>query len=208
MVQQRMTLPLLLTPFAALLFILPFPGTVALRLICLAAAFLLAAIGWRRFTPPIIPMKPVLIAWAFIAAASLVYAVDPAYSLGEIKNEIGYSMMAYVAFFAISGDERRVKWMLLALASGALVLCAWALAVVFVRGYWNQGGGHGGTAAFATYLATIAPTVALLGFYFKDPRLRVAALGVLGLLLITGLFSQQRIIWPVFFLQLSVGVIL
>ena len=203
-----MTQQLFLIPFAALLFILPFPGTVAFRLLCLSAAFLLAILRWRQLTPATLPIKLPLIAWAIIAAASILYAVDPAYSLGEVKNELGYSIMAYVAFFAACRDEHRMKWMLLSLASGALVLCAWALAFVFINGYWNQGGGYGGTAAFATYLVTIFPAMALLGFYFKDMRLRSFALCVSVILLIAGFFCQQRIIWPIIFLQLSIGMIL
>ena len=44
-------------PFMVLLFILPFPGTVVLRLACLAAAFLIVVISWRRLSPP--PSRPV-----------------------------------------------------------------------------------------------------------------------------------------------------
>ena len=78
-----------LLPFMVLLFILPFPGTVALRLTCLAAAFLIAIASWRRLAPPALPCKWAIALWAGVVIASLVYAVDPSYSLGEIKNEIG-----------------------------------------------------------------------------------------------------------------------
>src|SRR5947207_1607171 len=80
-------------PFVGLLLILPFPGTVALRLVCLAAAFLVALLCWRRLAPPSVPCKPALLAWAAVALASLAYAVDSEYSLVEIKNEVGYAMM-------------------------------------------------------------------------------------------------------------------
>ena len=39
---------LTLAPFMALLLILPFPGTVTFRLVCLSAAFLVAITLWRR----------------------------------------------------------------------------------------------------------------------------------------------------------------
>src|SRR5207249_8492814 len=83
-----------------LLFILPFPGTVALRLLCLAGAFVVAIALWRRLAPPRIPCKPALVFWALVALLSLAGAVDIPYSLGEIKNEILYTTMAFVAFFA------------------------------------------------------------------------------------------------------------
>lgn len=195
---------LLLSPFALLLFILPFPGTVALRLTCLALAFLIALISWHRLAPPALPCKAALGLWAALALLSLAFAVDPAYSLGEIKNEIGYTMIAFIAFFVMSGDERRAKGMLLALAAGAFVLCAGALASRFALGLWDQAGRYGGTGAFANYLAAVVPAVAVLGFYFDDGRLRHLSLALLGLLLVTGFFCLERIIWPVLFLQASV----
>lgn len=49
-----------------LLFILPFPGTVALRLPCLAAGFLIAAYFWRRPKTLRIPCKAAFDIWAAI----------------------------------------------------------------------------------------------------------------------------------------------
>lgn len=193
------SLPLI--PFLVLLAILPIPGTVALRLLCLAAAFAYAIYMWKRLAVPPLPCKPALAAWTLLALASLSYAIDPVYSLGEIKNELGYTMMAFVAFFVMSTDERRMKAMLLALAAGAFVLCAGALASRFALADWDQGGRYGGTAAFASYVVAVVPAVALLGFYFEDVRLRRLSLALLGLLLVTGFFCLQRVIWPVLFLQ-------
>src|SRR2546426_4541519 len=65
-----------LLPFMVLLFILPFPGTVALRLLCLAGAFVVAIALWRRLAPPRIPCKPALVFWALVALLSLAGAVD------------------------------------------------------------------------------------------------------------------------------------
>ena len=66
-----MTRTLTLLPFMLLLFVLPFPGTVALRLVCLAVAFLVAIALWRRLAPPAIPCKPALLAWMAVAFLSL-----------------------------------------------------------------------------------------------------------------------------------------
>ena len=68
---------LLLLPFMALLFGLPFPGTAALQLTCLAAAFLIVVICWRRLAPPPFPCKWAIALWAGVAIASLHFAVDP-----------------------------------------------------------------------------------------------------------------------------------
>src|SRR6267378_6221560 len=71
-----------LLPFMVLLFVLPFPETVALRLLCLAGAFVIAVALWRRLAPPRIPCTPALVFWVLIALFSLAGAVDCYYSLG------------------------------------------------------------------------------------------------------------------------------
>lgn len=205
---MKLRLEIGLLPFWLLLAILPFIGTVALRLLCLTIAFVYAMYVWRRAPLPALPAKPALVVWALVALVSLGYAVDPVYSLGEIKNEMGYTMMAFFSFFIVTGDDRRLKGMLLAVSAGALVLCVWALAARFQLGLWNDSGRYGGTGAFATYLVAMVPVVALLGFYFDDARLRRLALVLLVLLMVTGFYCQQRIIWPVLFAQAAVALLL
>jgi O-antigen ligase len=200
------SLPLI--PFFVLLAILPFPQTVTLRLLCLAAAFTYVAWAWKRLAVPPLPCKYALSAWALLAFGSLFYAVDPAYSIGEIKNELGYTVIAFVAFFAMCGDERRMKVMLFGLAAGTLVLCAGALASRFILDRWDEAGRFGGMAAFANFLVVAVPAVALLGFYFDDVRQRHFSLALLGLLLVTGFFCLQRVIWPVLLLDASVVLLL
>lgn len=196
-----------LLPFLLLLAVLPFPGTVALRLLCLAAAFAYTVYAWRRLAVPSFPIKAALAVWALVVLASLSYSVDPAYSLGEIKNELGYSMMTFVAFFAMSSNEKKVKWMLLALAASALLLCAGALSAVFRSGYWDHAGWHGGIAAYATYLAAAAPAVVLLGFFYTGVRLRYAAGLLLIIMLAAGFHSGQRIVWLVLLFQVCVALL-
>jgi len=52
-----MTRTLTLLPFMLLLFVLPFPGTVALRLACLAVAFLVAIALWRKLRAAVDPVQ-------------------------------------------------------------------------------------------------------------------------------------------------------
>ncbi|MEI6300097.1 MAG: O-antigen ligase family protein [Betaproteobacteria bacterium] len=195
-----------LLPFMLLLAILPFPGTVALRLICLAAAFAYAVYAWKRLVVPPFPFKVVLVVWVLIVLASLFYAVDPTYSLGEIKNELGYTMMAFVAFFAICSDEKRMKWMLFALTVSALLLCSMALLAQAPTGGWDHNGWHGGVATYAMYIAALVPAMVLLVFFYEDVNLRFLAILALVFLFAAGLYSAQRIIWPVLFLQVCVAI--
>ena len=194
-----------IAPLALLLFVLPFPGTVALRLLCLAAAFVIAMALWRASAPPPVPCKLPLALWAIVAGASLLYALDPSYSLGEFKNELGYAMMAFVAFFALTRDDRDLKRLLLALAAGGAVLCLWILSMRFSTGTWNEGAAHGGRGTFATYSVTILPALMLLALGFKARWQSIAAATLMALVLLTAVFSQQRVIWPAIAAQAAIA---
>jgi putative inorganic carbon (hco3(-)) transporter len=199
---------LTLLPFMLLLFVLPFPGTVALRLASLAVSFLVAIALWRRLAPPAIPCKPALLAWMAVALLSLVWAVDPAYSLGEIKNEILYTMMAFVAFFAVTRDEADLRRLLLALAAGALLLCSLALESRMRLGLWNSEGIHGGVSAFAGYAIAVAPMLLLLGSRLAAAWRRAAVFALFLLVAATAFFTLQRIVWWALALQAMIALIL
>ncbi len=196
---------LLALPFVGLLFILPFPGTVALRLLCLAAAIIIAVKLWRRLDTPRIPCKPVLLAWAGLALLSLSYAVDPAYSLGEIKNELGYTMTAFVAFFAMTHSRAKLRLWTLAVLSAVTVISVWALVIWAGRGSWNDSAGHGGVGSFAS-LAVAAAPLAVLAWQGLERRARFALAVVCVLALLAAIASQQRILWAVFGVQLAAGI--
>jgi O-antigen ligase len=200
--RERLTL----APLMVLLFILPFPGTVALRLLCLATAFLIAMAVWRHSDVPRLPCKRAIAAWALVALLSLVYAVDPAYSLAEIKNEIGYSMMAFVAFFVLTRRDRDLGMLAVALGVGAVVISTWGLTSSLLAGTWNEAGRHGGSASYASYSVTVFPLFLLLALYFDNPRYRAAALGIAVLMLVAAFFSGQRIVWPVVCLQILLAL--
>jgi O-antigen ligase len=199
-----------LLPFMLLLFILPFSGTVAFRLLCVALAFIYAMVVWRRSSVPQIPFLPVLLFWGSTVLASLFYAVDPDYSLSEVKNELMYTMMVFIGFFVITSEWRRIRWFLLALTAGAVVLCIAALWMRAQLGLWGESSAYpfGGSAAFAGYLVAVAPMACLLFFLSDDKWLRRLSLALLGLLLIAGYYCLQRIIWPVLFVQVVVALIL
>lgn len=193
-------------PFLVLLFVLPFPGTVALRLLCLAVAFLAAAALWRCLDPPPLPCKPALALWAGIALVSLVYAVDPSYSLGEIKNEIGYTMMAFAAFFAATRAESALRASLVASVLSAAAIALWAIPLALQQGEWQQGAGHGGSGIYGTLTLMVLPLIFLL--WELAPKAR-SLWGVLSLvLLVAGYYSQQRVIWSIIGLQAACLVLL
>jgi O-antigen ligase len=189
---------LLLLP-ALFLIVLPFPGTVAARLLFLAVAFLIAAWQWWRQPEQrqAIPGKTVITLWAGVCLASWFYAVDPPYTLGEIKNEVGYTMMAFFAFFTLASDAGRARYLLRALALGFAVIGGWALTTWIAGGFvWDEGGRHGGIGVFSTYLVTVTPAFAWLALTEHSGWGRRLSLGLLLLVTILAIATAQRAVWP------------
>jgi O-antigen ligase len=188
-------------PFVVFLFILPFPGTVALRLMCLVAMALIAAFSWRSLAPPPVPCRWAIALWAGVVLASLVWAVDPAYSLREIKNEIGYSLAAGITFFAWTRDEGRLRLAGLALLAGFTAISVSVISGYAWHGEWPAYAFYGGFGAISTYLVTVCPVLilAIVSWRPRDAGRWVVASGLL--FLAVALLSVQRVLWPAIALQ-------
>jgi O-antigen ligase len=197
---------LVLLPFMMLLFILPFPGTVTLRLVCLALAFAFAVALWWRLSPPRVPCWPALTLWALVALLSLIGAVDRDYSVGEIKNEVLYTMMAFVAFFAVARDEEDLKRLSVALFAGAAAICAWALEARFRLGGWSET--SWGSGAVPGYAAVLLPLLFLYAAWSSRLWQRITVPGLFAIVCVTGFLSLQRIFIAVFVLQVVIAAVL
>jgi O-antigen ligase len=195
-------------PFVLLVFILPFPGTVALRLLCLAAAFGTAVWRWRQSDPPPLPGKLAIGAWALLAAASVAYSFDPAYSLSEFKNEIGYALMAYIAFFVCVRGEPELRLVLLGLFGATVVVCVWGLGASAVAGVWPENGAHGGSGTASVLFVSAAPLAGVAAFARRDRRSVQSVALLLVLICIASTVTRQRILWPIFIVQLVVATVL
>lgn len=193
-------------PFLLLLFILPFPGTVALRLLCLATAFVIAMAGWRQFKPPAFPAKGIFSLWILLALSSLAYAVDPAYSLGEIKNEVGYTMMALLAFFVYVDDRQKAIQCAWAVVGVLAVISAWSLLFWIRHGEWQDDAGFGGVGTYVGLVLMAVPAMLLLWFWQPGAR-RVLILVALAALLAAA-YSRQRAFWPALGIELTAMVLL
>lgn len=189
-----------LLPFALFLVILPFPGTVAARLLLLAVCFGIALWQWRRAAAAraAIPCKAALAAWIAVCLASLAYAVDFRYSLGEIKNELGYTLLAFFAFFVVARDRPAVLVLLRALVLGLFLIGGAATLEWLRHDYaWQEGGRHGGIGIFATYLITLVPALVWLLLEEATPFWRRLAAGALVFAFFLAAITLQRIVWPV-----------
>lgn len=189
---------LALWPAAIFLFILPFTGTVALRLTSLAIATAITFITWRTQPIPPISFKLPLLLWAGMALLSLSKALDPAYTLGEIKNEIGYTMLAFFTFYSLTQGEREWKLWNRVLILGFLVISASGISAYWLaHGKWVTNGPHGGVGDYSTYLILVLPFI-LLGT-IKTPLTKFPAnltWLLLPILLVGGYLTLNRAFWP------------
>jgi O-antigen ligase len=195
-------------PFMAFVAVLPFRGTVTLRLVCLAAAGLIVATSWRRLTPPALPCRWTIALWAGVVLGSLLVAVDPAYSVREIKNEVGYALITFVVFLAWTRSEPRLRLTGLAVLAGFVAMSGSALLGAYLRGgKWPSDVYYGDVGAVSNYLVTVGPvlglTVARLGH-----RHATRWLAVLGVpFLAVALLCAERALWPALGVQAAlVGV--
>lgn len=184
---------------AVFLFVLPIPHTATVRLACLFAATILSLVLVRRHGMPTLPLKAPFAVWAFAASLSLVYAVKPEYSLGEIKTELLYSFLAFFVFFTQTRGNREWNVWLGAIVVSLLVLSAtnvwlWykTADAMSPRYFYN------GVGAYTTYVITVLPFV--IFFLFKMP---VRGLGRLLLrsspllLLAPAYLTMNRTVWIV-----------
>ena len=192
-----------LLPFAVVLFILPFPGTVALRLAALAAGLIVCAWNWHKQGLPEVPARKALLLWITVALLSLATAVDPGYSLGEIKNEIGYAMAAYLGFLTLTRTRAEASLLAAALILGSLVLAAFALREYLVSDspYWNEAGLAGGSGSYSSYLLALLPALLWAGSVLTHKHRWGLISALIALQLMVAALAGQRAFWLVFALQ-------
>ncbi len=155
----------------------------------------------RPHNPPL-PGKGYIAFWALVCLASVAYAVDPMYSLREVKSEVGNSMLACFAFFVIAASPERARTLLRALAAGLAFIGGWAILAWLFNGLqWNEEGRYGGIGVFASYLVAILPALVWLAVSETHVAWRRLALGLLPFILLLAFATGQRAVWPVMFLQ-------
>jgi O-antigen ligase len=181
---------------ALFLFILPFAHTVALRLSALAVTLVTALILWRRLASPGMLCKLPLALWIAVALLSLLWAVDPAYSADELKNELGYSMATFVSFLVLTHDDEVLDWWLWILLAGLPVLCVGALVGYGQQGPWYEGRYLPGPGDFSTHVVVLAPLLALTAYRHGSSRLTYLIIAPVALaMLVAGYLTYNQIMW-------------
>jgi O-antigen ligase len=144
---------------ALFLFILPFPHTVTLRLFTLGISAIAAALIWRQAPPLPNHLRYAVWAWILCAVFSLIFALDVNYSLGELKNEIGYAMVAFLTFYSLTTSEGQWRLWNHSLTLGVITVSAFTV-YYFSKGMvgWDAVlGMHGGPGSSSTYLVFMSP---------------------------------------------------
>ena len=199
-----------LLPLAVLLFILPFPGTVALRLSALAIGLAICAWVWHKRGFPRVPAALALLFWCACAFASLATAVDPGYSLGEIKNEVGYAMAAYLGFLTLTRTREDARLLVAALMLGSTLLALiglWEYAFSD-SAYWHESGLAGGSGSYSTYLLALLPALLWAGAVLRHAQRWQLIGALIALQLVAAALAGQRAFWLVFGLQALIALYL
>jgi O-antigen ligase len=76
------------------------------------------------------------------------------------------------------------------------------------HGVWQESGGHGGVGNLSGYFAAVAPLFPLAMAATRSRKVRWGCAAVLLAILLAALAGRQRMLWPIFVVQLALGVAL
>jgi len=193
---------LLLAP-AIYLFVLPLAHTTALRSIAFGVSALLLFWTWRAYATPPVPLKAPFAAWLVIALLSLIWAIYPEYSIGEIKAEIIYGFLSFLIFFRATRNIRELNLWIWTLAASALLVGTLSF-IAFIRGSNPYDVGmHGGTLYYAGYINTILPLFFAMAI-LRTGLARIALLFLIVFLVLTAYGTTSRAVWICLLLELFI----
>lgn len=172
---------------AIYLWVLPVGGTTAVRNLAMVLLLLLAVVAVRRgAAQPCFPLRYPWLAYLVVALSTLSYALDPSYSLQEIRVEILYP--AAVFFIAATLIRSPVQWMRMAwlLLLGNAVLAVFTIYTGITGGTTKDGlvgSLNSGVGSYSTYVITALPIIAALGWSAWRAGRRLPTLAVAGVLM-------------------------
>ncbi len=199
-----------------LIIVLPMEAITAAREIAMAgAAVFLAAhlllVGPRRFRPTVLLLPLAL--YAACAALSLLSAVDPAYSLGELRAEVGKGLIIYYTGVHFVGDEAHLRqcWSALLWATGIMAVAG----IVFFAyhggslvGHQVRAGSlHSGYGTFGTFLVTVWPFVLLMPRAFPSRRLVRLWPALAAVTLASAYVTYNRAAWAGMLVQVGLWLV-
>lgn len=216
---------LLLT--ACYLAILPIGQTIALRNLFFYSLLLVTMWSvWRYHLHLRLPLKGPWMGYGIVSLLSLTYAMDPLWSLGEIKKEVGYGILALMLTATWVRNILTLERLLIAIIAGNILLVASVLfKITVLNPFWEipvqrisfllyMGAGkeiYGGVGNYSTYLVTVFPIITVFALQLP-PRQRLwrnalfalLALDLLELFLTTNRMGLLALIAEVIF---AVGIL-
>lgn len=202
---------------AGYVLVLPTAGTVALRNALFFSALLLTLFAAARWKVALrLPFALQWLVYAAIAFASLTHAIDPTYSLGEIKAEVLYGIIATLLaatwFTRTEAVEKLLGLLVGASAVMALVAC-WQ----GVRDSWlglapdaaRLGSLHSGAGDYSTYIVVVMPFLLGMLWRHRNARRTVIAIAVVIALNLAGaMITRNRAVFPALAVEVVVLVLM
>jgi O-antigen ligase len=210
--------PTLAALCAAYLVMLPtnnlvWPRSLAFALMC-AAALLTIATHWRDARDRCVAGGGVVVAlmlWWLWSTASLVWTIEPRFSVREWETELQYGAFVFIAFYVGMRDTRDFRAMLIALLCAFALLGVAAAVQALVTGSFDPTRWHHDVGAWSTHLVEIAPLTlfVLAGFDGAGAtRRRVLAFAaLLVLLFVNARLTDNRIVWLAFAASFGVAAL-
>ena len=202
----------LLASAAAYLMLLPTGALSFWRSLAFATAAVLTLVIVTAHLRPRVERLPsigasipvAVAAWALWSAASLAWSVNPAFSAQEVKGDILWGLVTIAIFYIATTATREGFGVLAAtLLAGLGFWTALAIGMSLAAEGWDARPYHRGEGAFATYLVTVSPFIALLlwpapvGFATGRRSFAVAAL-LVALVVVAARMTDNRILWIAF----------
>lgn len=200
---------------AALLLVLPFASSVALRNVALwtAAALVLATFIkhpqlWMERRPPARVWLP-LACWSAWCVGSIAWSVDPALSATELRPELFTPLSAFLLFYVCTPDERAFDRWAWAITLGLALLAAAAFAQHLVAGRWDVRPIHIDVGNYSTH--AVAGLVLVTYLWLRAagrPVLRGVLTAIAAATLVVLFWTDNRMTWPALGTMVLVAAVL
>jgi len=207
------------TAWCAALFLATtlFSHTVALRLLLLFAGFFLAGAALAdarlrshdrsvRFAPPL--LLPFAL-WAAWAALSLLWSLEPALTVKELLNEVGYSLLALCLCYVGAQAANAARIFLPVIALAAAAVCAVALRYGWFGLPDSPTWPYGGAGAYTSTLLILFPCTLSFAWLTIVNRwhksLTAVAIALIALYLVSGYGTLNRTLWIGFAAQIAIA---
>ena len=161
---------------AAYVIVLPIPHTIAIRHIVFFSLLLLTLwIAWQQRMKLHLPLAWPWAFYASVASISVIYAIDPFFSLGEVKKEVGFGVIAFLLAVSWVRSIRALSRLLAVIVASSTLMVIYSIGRAIANdAFLTQGliqeGGVGGVGNLSTYLITVLPFVAVYTVVSPDPH--------------------------------------